>query len=329
MDSVCRVCMSTVDLVDIFADGKLHDCERTLVEMLNECVKYPVTPEDELTKKICGSCISDVKIAFRLKLTADNSYKRLNMSLQADLEEFIDTLAAEDWELVNHSIKKELDDTSELENHVESVQERQNKPKKSTNSKKTFKCKTCGKAFNKNAHLITHNRIHTSERPFRCLKCPKTFAQSSSLKTHQIVHTGERMYKCPHCPKDFSRKYHLNKHLINHSVLIETSIRKQYKCNVCSKTFKSNDHLSRHIRSHTGERPFKCSECSKAFTQASSLKTHQIVHTGERRYKCPHCPKDFTRNHNLVSHLRHHASIKEAKRKLRNRNKAVQNKIKK
>nr|XP_032290221.1 uncharacterized protein LOC6623291 [Drosophila virilis] len=140
MDSVCRVCMSTVDLVDIFADGKLHDCERTLVEMLNECVKYPVTPEDELTKKICGSCISDVKIAFRLKLTADNSYKRLNMSLQADLEEFIDTLAAEDWELVNHSIKKELDDTSELENHVESVQERQNKPKKSTNSKKTFKC---------------------------------------------------------------------------------------------------------------------------------------------------------------------------------------------
>ncbi|XP_064545416.1 uncharacterized protein LOC135433330 [Drosophila montana] len=121
MDRVCRVCMCSKDLVDIFAEGKLSDCELTLAEMLNECVKHQVKPTDKLTKKICRSCISDVKIANRLKRNAENSHKRLNNSLQeTDLEEFIETLEAEDWELVPDPIKKELE---ELEVHLESPQE--------------------------------------------------------------------------------------------------------------------------------------------------------------------------------------------------------------
>ncbi|KAJ8041195.1 Ras-responsive element-binding protein 1 [Holothuria leucospilota] len=47
-------------------------------------------------------------------------------------------------------------------------------------------------------------------------------------------------------------------------------------CPHCLRLFKKGSRLKTHIRSHTKERPFRCSMCSAAFTQSSSLDEHMI-----------------------------------------------------
>uniref|UniRef100_A0A8C0FZD5 C2H2-type domain-containing protein n=1 Tax=Chelonoidis abingdonii TaxID=106734 RepID=A0A8C0FZD5_CHEAB len=75
-----------------------------------------------------------------------------------------------------------------------------------------YKCLECGKRFNDNLNLITHQVIHTGERPYKCLDCGKSFSRSSHLITHHRTHTGERPYKCLDCGKSFSQSSNLITH---------------------------------------------------------------------------------------------------------------------
>lgn len=45
-------------------------------------------------------------------------------------------------------------------------------------------CTFCGKAFDRRANRLRHERIHTDDRPFLCPLCPKRFITKDNLRYH-------------------------------------------------------------------------------------------------------------------------------------------------
>lgn len=80
------------------------------------------------------------------------------------------------------------------------------------NRRKSYVCRTCGKAFPSLSNLGTHERVHTGERPFRCDTCGKHFSEAGNLKKHQRVHTGEKPFSCDQCGKRFAWICNLKTH---------------------------------------------------------------------------------------------------------------------
>ncbi|XP_032119107.1 zinc finger protein 772 isoform X5 [Sapajus apella] len=163
-----------------------------------------------------------------------------------------------------------------------------------------YKCKQCGKGFNRKWYLVRHQRVHTGMKPYECNACGKAFSQSSTLIRHYLIHTGEKPYKCLECGKAFKRRSHLLQHQRVHTGA------RPYKCSECGKAYSHKSTLVQHESIHTGERPYECSECGKYFGHKYRLIKHWSVHTGARPYECIACGKFFSQSSDLIAHQRVH-----------------------
>ncbi|XP_012328555.2 zinc finger protein 550 [Aotus nancymaae] len=167
-----------------------------------------------------------------------------------------------------------------------------------------YKCKQCGKGFNRKWYLVRHQRVHTGMKPYECNACGKAFSQSSTLIRHYLIHTGEKPYKCLECGKAFKRRSYLMQHHPVHTG------EKPYECSQCRKAFTHRSTFIRHNRTHTGEKPFECKECEKTFSNRAHLIQHYIIHTGEKPYDCMECGKAFRCSSELMQHQRIHTGEK-------------------
>ncbi|XP_057575714.1 zinc finger protein 550 isoform X1 [Hippopotamus amphibius kiboko] len=167
-----------------------------------------------------------------------------------------------------------------------------------------YRCKQCGKGFNRKWYLVRHQRIHTGMKPYECNACGKAFSQSSTLIRHYLIHTGEKPYKCVECGKAFKRRSYLLQHRPVHTG------EKPYECSQCRKAFTHRSTFIRHNRTHTGEKPFECKECEKSFSNRAHLIQHYIIHTGEKPYECTECRKAFRCSSELLQHQRIHTGEK-------------------
>ncbi|XP_024002130.1 piggyBac transposable element-derived protein 4 [Salvelinus sp. IW2-2015] len=98
-------------------------------------------------------------------------------------------------------------------------------------SRKTHRCRDCGKKFALKPDLQNHLTL-AKKRLSECQFCKKRFNSTCELKTHVRLCQGGKPCTCP----------------------------------VCGKTFKETKFLSRHMRIHTGEKPFSCVDCGKSIT---------------------------------------------------------------
>ncbi|XP_027979029.1 Krueppel-like factor 17 [Eumetopias jubatus] len=73
---------------------------------------------------------------------------------------------------------------------------------------------SCGKAYTKRSHLVSHQRKHTGERPYKCMweGCMWSFFRSDELGRHTRIHTRYRPHGCDQCGRQFMRSDHLRQH---------------------------------------------------------------------------------------------------------------------
>lgn len=134
--------------------------------------------------------------------------------------------------------------------------------------KRPYKCKVCGKTFDRGHRFDRHARTHT-KGAITCHICGKIFAGKASLASHMYIHSGTKSHQCKTCGKCFTQAGNLQVHERVHTGI------KPYKCDICGKDFSQIGNLRAHIRIHTGDMPYRCKLCEGKFRQLSHLISHE------------------------------------------------------
>jgi len=79
----------------------------------------------------------------------------------------------------------------------------------------TYSCEHCGKQFNNESKLATHNKMHVSRKSFKCGICPKAFSKEKNLISH-LAHHDICSFPCKLCGKVLKTRTKLDAHMNIH-----------------------------------------------------------------------------------------------------------------
>ncbi|KAJ8951167.1 hypothetical protein NQ318_021611, partial [Aromia moschata] len=169
-------------------------------------------------------------------------------------------------------------------------------------NRRNYKCSLCGKAFNTNKNLRTHNLVVHTDRnlwKYACSICEKRFPLKTNYEQHLKRHTGDKKYeticqqnrvkrhiglhsnirafRCSVCDREYKERRNYETHLARIHGIGDAKIpvrEKKFVCHICPSQFYDRHKLSKHLCSHSGLKPFACCACEKKFTDKSYLKYH-------------------------------------------------------
>lgn len=289
----CRICAQrsnqTHHLFETMHNGM------ALAEMLNYCLKRPITKECGLPLTICLACQEHLISTYKFHNLCESSEQFL-------LEKFApnnvidETIPQDDANEIKHEFeykfsavtvdesvdivcKPEIAFRSELicvDEQFDANMIAEESPKGRLKSQqksediKTFECYECKEQFDQLHELRTHIQDHNSSRkPFECTICNIRFMHLNSWVRHRSRHT-KNVHNCEYCDQAFKTLT-----ILKHHIQDEHKDRlNAYRCDQCTEVFSLNLLLLWHKERHKKAKQFVCTTCNTVFWNERKLKSH-------------------------------------------------------
>ncbi|XP_050420955.1 zinc finger protein 431-like [Adelges cooleyi] len=329
---LCRIC-GNPGSIDIF-DYNVGQPSNLLADKINAFLLLHVSPEDQLSLKICQKCVSQIedvypvfefchnttklmsaivgnlgnaphKKVFVTKVTAINNFKRTNLLELDDIEQ--ENKENYNFEAADIVGKKKPHKSKNFICVTREFFEKTNKTQ----------CLRCTLTFTNGKNLRYHILMSHNLKKLDCLHCFRRCSNVLEFESHVKLHYPERYFPCDLCMFSFDSLQNLVHHIKAHNVpSIKgwaqayglTNNTYEFKCYYCDKTFMSEMSKLYHERTHYMS--YMCEMCGKQLPNKSQLVVHLRQHTGERPYQCVNCNSSFK----CSSTLRQHEAIHTEKK---------------
>ncbi|CAH2037129.1 unnamed protein product, partial [Iphiclides podalirius] len=273
IEKSCRLCLKQ-GVIKVFDNTN----EINHAEAIKTIFGVEISQNDGKPQYICMSCGTTIKMAVRLKQTAEITQWRLQQELEivadstseCNLDEYSKihggyfhlqgAIVTRDWTC--SKCRKVFSNKDEFKEHelLPSCRTRF----------RSYICETCGSKFKSMSLLKRHRLIHTGELQHQCPQCPYRARTKYALAVHSRLHSGERPLRCPECPATFPNASNLASHRRRH-------LPPAYHCDVCQRGFKFKEALLNHIATqHRNAKPFNCSACAKSFATRKMIRRHEL-----------------------------------------------------
>lgn len=304
INAVCRCCLASEELVEIFTGEVELNPE---VEEVLRPAYIAVEPDDGLPNLICAPCLSMLRNWHQFRLKCDESYKLLER-----LQEYrIDVL--EEGEEVCVDPGMIIEDVKIEEIYVrdgalvDNLQEQDaaclpTDQEKANSTCENIKVESIPQYVQQDKVISAALEMHRAKvvrkeitggkkkRYVYLRQCPICgLVLKRGLKEHIMIHndpTG-RPFKCDNCDKTYCRKENLRQHQEREHLMI------RYPCDICGKIFSTRDVLSAHRKLHNSEVQFNCDQCDQVFKSNKYLYKHKQKHLGIKKFVCTYCGKSF------------------------------------
>lgn len=189
----------------------------------------------------------------------------------------------------------------ELEEHIADSHPKSEAPPnpKTSDNKKSYDCKYCGRILCSAYSLRNHLEIHEKPKILECKSCSLRFRDESKLKNHicwkKDILNLPKSFICDFCGKGFDT----NKKLYNHKATHTRD--KFHKCAYCEKSFARRTYLEAHKEVHrsSAEKTISCQHCNMSFSDSKILRFHEVkLHN----FRCNLCGKIFSHSYKLAKH---------------------------
>ncbi|KAL7883263.1 hypothetical protein SRHO_G00009210, partial [Serrasalmus rhombeus] len=220
---------------------------------------------------------------------------------------------------------------------------------KQENIEELYCCSECGKIFEQESGLKSHQCTHAGENPYACSECGRSFRHSKTFKKHKCTRTEdgcsitvvlepddceeaggpvligrsrfctatfERHSPSPGVASSFPPETHQEMLPEEHGRLLKSveikheNVEEPHGSSECETHFKQESDLESNHCPDTGEELPECSEGDMDISNQSHLQQQHHVHTEEGPFDCSKCGQSFDEESALNKHKCFHTTKK-------------------